>query len=76
MTLNARRFAALSFAAYEVGSGVIEGYRPQILHCHDWQAGLVPAYVRYNAPTGVKTVMTVHNIAWIMTKVNTKAEAP
>lgn len=61
---NWRRFAALSFAAYEIGRGIIEGYRPQILHCHDWQAGLAPAYVAFNAPTPVKTVMTVHNIAF------------
>jgi starch synthase len=61
---NGLRFAALSFAAYEVGRGIIEGYRPQILHCHDWQAGLTPAYVAFNAPTRVKTIMTVHNIAF------------
>src|SRR5690606_19778152 len=46
---NWRRFAALSYAAYELSRGIVEGYRPDILHCHDWQAGLVPAYVRYNA---------------------------
>jgi starch synthase len=61
---NALRFAALSFAAYEIGRGIIEGYRPDILHCHDWQAGLTPAYVAFNAPTRVKTIMTVHNIAF------------
>ena len=61
---NWKRFAALSFAAYEVGRGIIDGYRPQILHCHDWQAALTPAYVAFNAPTPVRTVMTVHNIAF------------
>jgi starch synthase len=61
---NWKRFAALSFAAYELGRGMVDGYRPQLLHCHDWQAGLVPAYVKYNAPTPVKTVVTVHNIAF------------
>lgn len=62
---NWRRFAALSFAAYEIGGGAAGGeFQPQILHCHDWQAGLVPAYVRYNAPTPVKTILTVHNIAF------------
>lgn len=61
---NALRFAGLSFAAYEIGRGVVEGYRPDILHCHDWQAGLTPAYVAFNAPTRVKTIMTVHNIAF------------
>jgi starch synthase len=61
---NGLRFAALSFAAYEIGRGIIEGYRPDILHCHDWQAGLTPAYVAFTAPTRVKTIMTVHNIAF------------
>ncbi|HEV2518593.1 MAG TPA: glycogen synthase GlgA [Devosia sp.] len=61
---NWQRFAALSFAAYELSRGAIEGYKPDILHCHDWQSGLAPAYVAFNAPTRVKTVMTVHNIAF------------
>jgi starch synthase len=61
---NALRFAALSYAAYELGRGMVEGYRPQVLHSHDWQAGLVPAYVAFNAPTRVKTVLTVHNLAF------------
>ncbi len=61
---NAMRFAALSFAAYQLANGVVEGYVPELLHCHDWQAGLAPAYVRYNAPVAAKTVLTVHNIAF------------
>lgn len=61
---NWQRFAALSFVAYELSRGAIEGYTPDILHCHDWQSGLAPAYVAFNAPTKVKTVMTVHNIAF------------
>lgn len=61
---NWKRFAALSFAAYELGRGLVDGYRPQILHAHDWQAALVPAYVAFNAPTRVKTVLTIHNLAF------------
>jgi starch synthase len=61
---NWKRFAALSFAAYEIGGGAMADFQPQILHCHDWQAGLVPAYVRFNSPTPVKTILTVHNIAF------------
>lgn len=61
---NWKRFAALSLAAYELGRGIVDGYQPQILHAHDWQAGLVPAYAAFNAPTRVKTVITVHNIAF------------
>lgn len=61
---NWQRFAALSFAAYEISRGMIEGYQPDVLHCHDWQSGLVPAYVRFNGGSTAKTVMTVHNIAF------------
>lgn len=61
---NWRRFAALSYAAYELSTGLVEDYRPDILHCHDWQAGLVPAYVRYNAGSTARTILTVHNIAF------------
>ena len=59
---NAKRFAALSQVAAEVGRGVVSDFVPDIIHCHDWQAGLVPAYVRYGG--GPKTVMTVHNLAF------------
>jgi starch synthase len=61
---NWRRFAALSWVGSELGLGLADGYRPQILHAHDWQAGLVPAYVKYGPSDQIKTVMTVHNIAF------------
>ncbi len=59
---NSKRFAALSLIATEIGRGSVADFVPQIIHCHDWQAGLVPAYVRYGG--GPKTVMTVHNLAF------------
>jgi len=61
---NWKRFAALSYAAYDIGCGAVTEFQPQILHCHDWQAGLVPAYVRFNGLTSAKTILTVHNIAF------------
>lgn len=61
---NWRRFAALSYAAYELGRGVVDGINPDILHCHDWQAGLVPVYARFNGGVRAKTIQTVHNIAF------------
>ncbi len=61
---NWARFAALSFAAYELGRGLVPQYRPGILHAHDWQAALAAAYVAFNAPTRVKTIVTVHNLAF------------
>lgn len=61
---NWKRFAALSWVAAELGLGLVEGYRPQVIHAHDWQAGLVPAYVKYGPSATLKTVMTVHNMAF------------
>src|SRR3569623_936272 len=61
---NWRRFAALSYAAYELGRGAIVGISPDILHCHDWQAALVPGYARFNGGVRAKTIQTVHNIAF------------
>ena len=61
---NWQRFAALSWAAVEIGRGLVDGYDPSVIHAHDWQAGLVPAYVKYGLPGAPKTVMTVHNMAF------------
>ena len=61
---NWKRFAALSWVASELGLGLVEGYRPQIIQAHDWQAGLVPAYVKFGPSATLKTVMTVHNMAF------------
>ncbi len=46
-------------------TGKAGGKGADILHCHDWQAALAPVYLKYaDAPAKVKTVMTVHNIAF------------
>lgn len=62
---NPERFAALSWAAAAVArSGMGDGWKPDILHAHDWQTGLAPAYLRYHGDGGVKSVLTIHNIAF------------
>ena len=61
-TDNSKRFAALAMIAAEIGRGLVADFVPEIIHCHDWQAGLVPAYVRYGG--GPKSIMTVHNLAF------------
>ena len=39
---------------------------PDIIHCHDWQAGLVPVYLRtlfQDSPVGrAKSILTIHNL--------------
>ena len=43
------------------------GFRPDLIHCHDWQTGLIPVYLdnfRYLGEyyRGIKTIMTIHNL--------------
>lgn len=63
---NAVRFAALSLAAARIGRGAVDGYLPDLIHAHDWQAALVPAYLRYldEGEARPATVLTVHNLAF------------
>ncbi len=54
--------------------GVLEtlkklGWQPDIIHCNDWQSGLIPAYMKTiykDEPTfkNIKTVFTVHNLGY------------
>jgi starch synthase len=61
---NAFRFAALSRVATLLARDLIDGYRPDVVHAHDWQAGLLPAYLHYAGMTDVPSVMTIHNLAF------------
>ncbi len=61
---NARRFAALSHAAADIGQGRLPGWVPRVLHLHDWQAGLAAAYLHYRGGPRPGTIMTVHNMAF------------
>ena len=60
---NYRRFALLGWAGAAVAQGVDPEWRPEILHGHDWHAGLAPAYLRA-AGGPVPSVFTVHNLAY------------
>ena len=60
---NYRRFGALSRAAADLALGAVAGYRPDIVHAHDWQAGLTFAYMNF-AGHRPGTVMTIHNLAF------------
>jgi starch synthase len=63
---NHVRFALLSKAALEISRRL---FRADIIHCHDWQTALVPAYLkdpRIVDPTwlGVRTLLTIHNLGY------------
>jgi starch synthase len=64
---SSARFSLLSRAALECAASV--GERPAVIHAHDWQAGLVPVYLRerfgrHPAFQGTGTVFTIHNLAY------------
>ncbi|SAL44288.1 glycogen synthase [Caballeronia udeis] len=63
-----RRFALLGWAAARLAGGADPAWKPDVLHAHDWHAGLAPAYLRARErETGVArvpSVMTVHNLAY------------
>jgi starch synthase len=44
-------------------------FKPDVIHCHDWQAALTPVYLKHRwreAPAfaGTKTLLTIHNLAY------------
>jgi starch synthase len=61
---NGLRFAALSRMAAIVGLGVVPSFVPDVVHTHDWQAGLTHAYLHYGQGPRPGRVMTVHNLAY------------
>lgn len=60
---NHRRFALLGWAAMRLAQGLDPHWQPELVHAHDWHAGLAPAYLRLHAPQ-VRSLFTVHNLAY------------
>jgi starch synthase len=63
---NHIRFAVLSRAALEIARRV---FHTDVIHCHDWQASLVPAYLKDPrvadpARFGLQTMLTIHNLGY------------
>ncbi len=59
------RFAFFSKAA--LSALPLIGFRPDIIHCHDWQTGLIPVYLKDSFQEnefyhGIKSIMTIHNL--------------
>ncbi|MEM8654005.1 MAG: glycogen synthase GlgA [Pseudomonadota bacterium] len=60
---NPERFAALCRVAADIAGGTLGDWAPDLVHCHDWQAGLVPYYLTRDA-VPVPSVLTIHNVAF------------
>ena len=64
---DAERFAFFSRAALEILPLI--DYKPDVIHCNDWQSALVPTYYHlyYAEKSGyenIKTLLTIHNIQY------------
>jgi starch synthase len=62
---NHLRFGLLSrVAAWFASADNTTAWRPDIVHCNDWQTGFAPVYLRYLPGGLAKSVITVHNLAF------------
>lgn len=64
---NWRRFAAFARAAADIAGGTVKGCTFDLVQAHDWQAGLLPAYLKLAPLAGgrvVPSVITIHNMAF------------
>jgi starch synthase len=64
---NKERFIFFQKAVLESVKALM--FRPDIIHCHDWQTGLTPAYLKTNLKNdgffwNTSSVFTIHNIAY------------
>jgi starch synthase len=61
---NALRFAVFCQAAVDISLNKLQlDWQPDVVHCNDWQTGLVPALLSLQAERPV-TVFTIHNLAY------------
>lgn len=61
---NGVRYAALCHAAVRIARGLPGLPRPTVLHAHDWHAALAPMLLREAGIDDVKSVLTIHNLAF------------
>lgn len=61
---NGIRYAAFSHIAAQVATGQGFDWQADVVHAHDWQAGLVAAYLSQMDGPMPKTVFTIHNLAF------------
>jgi starch synthase len=61
---NAERFTVFARVAALLAQDVLDlGWKPAVVHAHDWQTGLVAAFL-VDQPVRPKTVFTIHNLAY------------
>jgi starch synthase len=65
---NDSRFALLGWIAARLAEGLDPAWSPQVVHAHDWHAGLAPAYLKAAEQASGRrlagSVQTIHNLAY------------
>lgn len=62
---NDLRFGLLSYVAALLSTPDSPfPWKPDIVHCNDWQTGLTPVYLHYVPGARAKTMITIHNLAF------------
>jgi starch synthase len=64
---NLERFTFFAHASLHIAEAI--SFKPDVIHCHDWQTGLVPALLKgpYSGESlrkGTPSVFTIHNIGY------------
>lgn len=61
---NLQRYGLLGWVATQLASGALDpDWAPDVVHAHDWHAGIACAYLSAHAATA-RSVFTVHNLAY------------
>ncbi|MBK6657839.1 MAG: glycogen synthase [Proteobacteria bacterium] len=62
---NHLRFGLLGHVAAQLAAGGLDAsWQADIVHAHDWHAALAPVYLRQHPANAVRTVFTIHNLAF------------
>jgi len=61
---NAERFALLNHVAAGIANEPGRAWRPDLIHCNDWHAALVPLLLSASQPPRPATLLTIHNLAY------------
>lgn len=61
---NAQRFALLNHVAASIATDPGHLWRPDVIHCNDWHAGLLPLLLSASGRPRPSTLLTIHNLAY------------
>jgi starch synthase len=62
---NLQRYCLLGWVSAQLAAGKLDStWQPHVVHAHDWHAAMVCAYLANHPANQVKSVFTIHNLAY------------